>query len=120
MLAEPQTITVNAVPKVMPKVLVDGRHSVFELPDKSFVLDVKHNFVTRDKKARVKSLVTFTQRAAVPDPLTSVNDWETVALSLQIDRPEVGFTSAQVDQLVQGFKTWLTTAMVGQLYGTES
>ena len=64
--------------------------------------------------------MTFSQRAVVADPLTAVNDYETVAISLQIDRPEVGFTSTQIDQMIAGFKTWLDTTMVGKLYGRES
>lgn len=116
-----QTITVNAVAKVMPRILGPAPSgSVFQMSDKTFGLVVKHNSFTKDKKSRVKSLVTFTQRAIVPDPLTSINDYETVGVSIQIDRPEAGFTVAQIDQMVQGFKTWLDTAMVTKLYGLES
>lgn len=120
MLSDPQTITVNAVAKVMPKILNDGSHSVYQLSDQTFTLDIRHTNTKKDKKSRVKSLATFTQRAVVPDPLTTVNDYETLACSVQIDRPEAGFSSAQTEQLITGFKTWLDATMIGKLFGKES
>lgn len=119
-LADPQVITVNAVAKSMPRIDSQGTHSVYQLEDQTFTLDIRHTANRKDKKLRHKALVTFTQRAIVPDPLTSVNDYETVSISLMIDRPEAGFSSTQIDQMVAGFKTWLTTTMVGNLYGRQS
>lgn len=118
--SDPQSITVNAVAKVMPRIVNDGTHSIYQMNDQTFSLDIRHTSLKKDKKSRVKSLVTFSQRAIVPDPLTAANDYETVNVSIQVDRPEAGFTSTQIDQMIAGFKTWLTTTAVGQLYGRES
>jgi len=120
MLTDPQTITVNAVAKTMPKVLADGQHAVYQLPDQSFTLDIRHTNRKVDKKDRIRSLVTFTQAAVVADPITAVNDLETIAFSVQIDRPLAGFTSTQLQQLVTGFNTWLSSTIVDKLYGRES
>jgi hypothetical protein len=60
------------------------------------------------------------QRAIVPDPLTAVNDFETLTDYHVIDRPEVGFTVAQVQQQVAGLNAWLDATMVSKLYGKES
>jgi hypothetical protein len=120
MLSDPQTITVNAVAKVMPKILTDGSHAIYQLSDQTFTLDVRHTSVKKDKKSRIKSLVTFTQRAVVADPLTSVNDFETLVVSTQIDRPAAGFTSTQTQQMVTGFQSWLNSTMVDKLFGQES
>lgn len=121
MLSDPQTITVNAVAKTMPKVLTDRQHAVYSLADQTFSLDIRHTTRTdKDRKERVKSLVTFTQKAIVTDPLTTVNDFENLVFSVQIDRPMAGFTSTQVQQLVAGFNAWLTNSMVDKLYGFES
>lgn len=119
-LTDPQSITVNAVAKSMPRIVNDGTHSTYQMPDQTFSLDIRHTSLRKDKKLRVKSLVSFSQRAIVPDPLTSVNDYETVTISLQIDRPEAGFTSTQIDQMIAGFKTWCDTNMVAKLFGRES
>lgn len=120
MLADPQSITVNAVAKSMPRIQQDGSHAFYQMSDQTFSLDVRHNSLRKDGKERVKSLVSFTQRAVVPDPLTAVNDFETVTVSVLLDRPVAGFTSTQVDQMVAGFKTWLDTTMVTKLFGRES
>jgi hypothetical protein len=60
------------------------------------------------------------QRAVVADPLTSVNDYETLSFYCVIDRPNYGFTTAQIEQLVTGFQAWLTTGNVDKLVGLES
>lgn len=120
MLADPEVITVNAVAKTMPRTVQSGSSSLYELADRSFSLSIKHTSFKQDKKSRIKSLVSFVQRAVVPDPLTAINDYETVGVSVQIDRPEAGFTSVQIQQMVTGFQAWLTSTMVDKLYGRES
>lgn len=119
-LADPQSITVNAVAKSMPRILQSGTSATYRMVDQTFELNVKHTELKRDKKSRIKSLVSFTQRAIVPDPLTAVNDYETVTWSLQLDRPVAGFTQTQVDQMLTGFKTWADSTLVGKLFGLES
>lgn len=120
MFSDPQSITVNAVAKSMPRIQQDGQSSLYQMSDQTFSLALRHTAIKKSGKNRIKSLASFTQRAVVPDPLTSVNDFETVTISLQIDRPEAGFTATQIDQMVAGFKTWLDTTNVGKLYGRES
>jgi ParB-like chromosome segregation protein Spo0J len=119
-LADPQSITVNAVAQSMGRILSDGQHSTYQKADLTWKLDVRHRNVIRDKKRRVVSLVTFTQRKIVADPLTSANDYEFLVESFQIDRPEVGFTSTEVDQQWAGLKAWADTTMIGKIYGQES
>lgn len=115
-LADPQTVTVNAVAQAMPRTLISGTSATYQKADESFKLEVSH----QKSKGRIRSMTRITQRAIVPDPLTSVNDYETLVFYCVLDRPEVGFTSAQCDQLIAGLKTWLDTTMVGKLYGQES
>jgi len=120
MLSDPQTITVNAIAKAMPRIITEGSRSFYQLPDLTFSLEIKHRAVKRDKKSRTVSLVTFTQRKVVPDPLTAVNDYETLAESVQFDRPDSGFSSTEVDQQWAGFKTWFDSTITGKIYGRES
>jgi hypothetical protein len=60
------------------------------------------------------------QRAIVADPLTAVNDYETLSFYCVVDRPSYGFTQTQLEQLVTGFQAWLNTAAVDRLFGQES
>jgi hypothetical protein len=116
MYTDPQSITVNAVAQSMPRISSVGTKSVYQKNDLSFTMTISHA-VSKD---RLRSMVRVDQRAIVPDPLTAVNDWENIAVSLVIDRPLIGFTAAQQDQLLTGFRTWLATATSDKLYGRES
>lgn len=116
MFTDPQTITVNAVAKVMPRVESSGRKAIYRLADESFTFTISHT----PSKDRIRSMVRIDQRAIVPDPLTSVNDFETLSFYCVIDRPIAGFTQAQTDQLIAGLKGWLDTTAVGKLFGQES
>lgn len=113
---DPQVVTINAVAKSMPRVKVDGLSAIYQLSDESVKLTLSH----QKSNKRIRSMARIDQRAIVPDPLTSVNDFETLSFYVVVDRPEVGFTSAQVEQLIAGLKTWLDTTVIGKLYGQES
>lgn len=116
MFADPQTVTVNAVAKVMPRILMEGLKSTYQLADQTFKFVVSHTVSNQ----RVRSMVRIDQRAIVADPLTAETDYETLGIYLVIDRPEYGFSSTQVEQLIAGLKTWLDATSIGKLYGQES
>jgi hypothetical protein len=117
MFSEPISITVNSVAQSMPRTSNVGQKSTYEKADATFNLTIEHVLT---KSQRIRSVARFEQRSIVPDPLTAVNDWENMAVTLVIDRPLIGFTSAQQDQLLTGFRAWLVTATSDKLYGRES
>lgn len=116
MFADPQVVTVNAVAQSMARVLISGQSATYQKSDGTFKLTVSHQI----SKQRIRSMVRIDQKAVVPDPLTAVNDFEVLSFYFVIDRPEFGFSSTQVDQLVAGLKTWLDSTAIGKLYGLES
>jgi hypothetical protein len=116
MFTDPQTITVNAVAKSMPRVSTGDRKATYQMNDETFTLNISHT----KTKDRLRSMARVDQRALVPDPLTAVNDWETLSVYIVVDRPQAGFTSLQVEQLLTGFKTWLDVTAMGKIYGQES
>lgn len=116
MFADPQVVTVNAVAKSMARILTTGTSSQYQMADETFKLSVSHT----KSKDRIRSMTRIDQRAVVPDPLTAVNDWETLSFYFVIDRPQAGFTQAQTEQLIAGLKTWLDTTAIGKLFGQES
>jgi len=117
MFSDPQSVTVNGAAKSMPRVENDGKKSVYQMNDETFKLIISHQPTGSD---RVRSMVRIDQRAVVADPLTSVNDYETLTYYVVVDRPSVGFTSAQLGYLVAGLNTWLDSTAVGKLFGQES
>lgn len=114
--ADPQSVTVNSVAKSMPRISTSGTSAVYQNADESFKMTISHT----KSKDRIRSMSRIDQRVVAADPLSSINDWETLGVYLVIDRPLVGFSSTQVEQLITGFKTWLDSTAMGRLYGQES
>jgi hypothetical protein len=117
MFTDPQSVTVNSVAKSMPRVESDGKKSVYLSADGNFKMTISHQAVAGD---RIRSMVRVDQRAIVADPLTSVNDYETLSFYFVIDRPNVGFSATEVNYLVAGLEGWLDSTAVGKLFGNES
>lgn len=117
-LTDPQSITVATVAKSMPRVSVKESSSTYSKDDETYKLTISHDRNTKTK--RIRSSMRIDRREIVADPLTAVNDYENLAIYLVIDRPEVGFSATQVDDVVQAFKTWLSNANVTAVYGLQS
>lgn len=118
MFTDPQSITVNAVAQSMPRIETKGTSSKYQKADGTYTLTISHSPAAG--KDRVRSMARFDKKAIVPDPLTAVNDWENLSFYVVVDRPLVGFTSTDVEQLITGFKTWLDATVMGKLFGQES
>lgn len=117
MFSDPQTVTVNAVAKVMPRIEMGVRRCVYQLADQTFTLTISHQATGKD---RIRSMARIDQKAIVPDPLTAVNDYETLGFYVVVDRPQAGFSGTQVDQLITGLKTWLDSTAIGKIFGQEA
>jgi hypothetical protein len=59
-------------------------------------------------------------RVIAADPLTAVNEYKSCAVYLVVDEPEYGFVADDIDDIVQGFVAWLSTANVTKVVGNES
>lgn len=119
-LTDPQVIAVNGVNKSMP-LISRGASTLYKMFDDAFRLTIKHvPFTEKDKKPRVRHTITFEQRKLVTDPITSTVDWDSVRVSVQIDRPQVGFTDAEISHMETGLAAWLDAAMVTKIFGGES
>lgn len=116
MFSEPITVTVNSVGKVMAKVSSKDTSSIYQNADASWKLTISHI----ESKDRIRSMARIDQRAIVADPLTSVNDYDTLSFYCVVDRPIYGFSTAQIEQLIAGFKTWLDNTAIDKLVGLES
>lgn len=117
MFTDPQSITVNGNAKSMPKVEQDGKKSIYNSADGNFKMTISHQIVAG---GRVRSMVRVDQRAVVADPLTAVNDYETLACYLVIDRPEEGFSATEVNYLVAALEGWIDSTSIGKVFGLES
>jgi len=117
MFSDPQSVTINSVAKSMPRVENDGKKSIYRMADGTFQLTISHQPTGNQ---RFRSMIRLDQKAVVADPLTSVNDYEILSYYVVVDRPEQGFTSAQVGYVVAGLSAWLDSTAVGKIFGLES
>lgn len=117
MFSDPQSVTINAVAKSLPRVESNGKKAIYRMADGAFTLTLSHQ---QTANKRIRSMVRLDQIAVVSDPLTTENDYETLSTYTVIDRPEVGFSSTQVAQQIAGQASWLDSTAVGKLFGLES
>lgn len=112
---DPQSVTIDAVAYSMPRISTDASKSVYSEATEALKMTVSH----QESKGRTRSMVRLDRRVIAADPLTAVNEYKTVGVYLVIDKPEFGFTIDNIDDIVQGFKTWLSTANVSKVCGME-
>lgn len=117
MFTDPTSITINSVAKSFARISSNQMSSTYRTADGTFVLTITH---TETKSKRFRTEVRLVQTAIVADPITSENDEEQLTFYCVVDRPRVGFSDAQIDQLIQGLKGFLTTANNSKLYALES
>lgn len=124
MLTDPQDWLVNTVSKVMARIssatTKNGVLTTYANSDKTFSLKVKHNEIKVAGKNRVHHFLVFTQRKVVTNPLDSTNDWDEATVSLMIDRPDVGWSSTEIDHLWASMKNEVDTAYLTKIYGLEN
>jgi hypothetical protein len=116
MFSDPQSVTVNSVAQSLPRIQIDGSKAIYQKNDGLFTLTVSHE---PRKDDRISHKVRLEQKAIVTDPLTAANDYDTLSLSVEINRPAFGFSLVQIEQLTTAFVAWLSTANVDKLYGKE-
>lgn len=116
MFADPQSITVAGSAKSMPRISSNGTSSIYQNADETYKFTISH----QKSNKRIRSMARVDNRAIVTDPLSSEQDYDTLTFYVVVDRPEVGFTSTNVNDLVAAVKTWLDSTNVGKLFGQES
>lgn len=118
MFADPQTITINAGARTAPRVLTGSEVGRFVSPEQDAIIEVEHL-----NKGRRRSVVRLVEKKLATDPLTSINSQVNQSISLSINRPNVGFTEAEVLVTVKALLTWLsagTDANLKKLIGGEN
>lgn len=119
-LADPQTITVNAVAQSLKRVSSGVNTGTFRTNDGNFVLDIAHTYNKRGRHT-----VSLRQRKIVADPLApTLNIEVSQTVRVIVDTPNnLAFTVAENKLLWDGFAAWLAAssgAVETQLLGGEN
>lgn len=116
MLADPQSVTINAVATPLPKVQAGPTTNVFLAADGLTKMTTKQNSTA----TRFRREVRLSQEKITSDPVASVNKIVGASVYLVIDEPKVNyFTDVEIGYLVEALKGWLTSANYNKILGGE-
>lgn len=104
-LATPQSVTIDGVASDLNRILDDKTASKYTNSDGTIDLVVSH----QAGKNRTRRMVRLNQTVVAADPLTAVNSYQTAGVYIVVDEPNVGFTDAELEDLVDALKLWLTS-----------
>lgn len=119
-LADPQSVTINAVANSLPRVSQAGTSSEYRKDDGNVTLSISHQYGRRTRRA-----VRLQHKKIAADPLTAgINVEASMSVTLVIDTPKVNFyTVAEAKQIVDALTAYLTAssgAKVTSVLGGES
>lgn len=117
MLADPQSVTVNAVAKSLPRVASGNYDGTFQSVADGLKLRVSHSFGKRDRRT-----VRLDSNDISEDPyLDGTSRPVSMSVYLVVDAPPVGYTPTEISHNVQGLIDWLDTpANLAKVLGSES
>jgi hypothetical protein len=117
--ADPQSITVNAVPISLPRTGSSANGGTFTSADTLTKMTISHN-----NGNRTRHLLRVDSSKVASDPfITGVSTKQNLAAYLVVDVPPSGFTVAEAKFVVDALVAYLTAssgAKVTQLLGGEN
>lgn len=114
--SDPQSITVNAVAKSLPRITPIGSKQPYRMDTGDYTLSIQH---AESKRNRRTVRIDFQKIAANPFD-TSKNDKFSGSVYVVIDAPPVGFTNTELKDVTLALTGWLTSANVLKVLGGES
>lgn len=118
MLADPQTITVNAVPIAMPRTSEQSNLADYTSADGTVTLRIQQSQTGKTKR----TAVTFRTAKIAADPISGLNSRVQAAWSVTCNQPIDGFTVTELKDQLVGLATALTAssaAMTTRILGGE-
>lgn len=104
-LADPQSVTVNAIAIPLPRTEQERTANGYTSADGTVKLTVSHQYGRRNR-----SIVRIDTTKISPDPLTDVKMKLSSSVYVLVDRPVAGFTAAELKDTLNGLTTWLTSS----------
>lgn len=117
-LADPQSVTTDSA-KSLARVVTGDMSASYLVSDGTLELFVSH----QQPRGSRRTLVKLTQKKVSTDPLTDVKSEIQAQAYLTLVRPNVGFSEAELIQLVTGLFGWhtaTTNANLKKVIGLES
>lgn len=115
MLADPQTVTINAVAIPLPRTQAGSTQNVYTSADGNTFMTTKQNTTA----ARLRREVRLSQKKVAADPISGLNKELGLSVYLVIDEPRSGFSDAEIGYVMEGFKTWLSSTNYNKVLAGE-
>nr|UJQ85270.1 MAG: hypothetical protein 2 [Leviviridae sp.] len=116
MLADPQSVTINAVATSLPRTNQGPSQNVYTSADGKTVMTTKQNVTS----ARFRREVRLAQTKIAADPISAVNKESGFSVYLVIDEPRSGvFSDTEIGYVIDALKAWATSANYNKVLGGE-
>lgn len=117
MFTDPQSITVNAVAQSLPAISRNSENSIYQKDDGLFKLTIARQF--RTERARYTIRIDANKTAA--DPLVASNNRiYSQSVYIVMDKPLVGYSNAEAQQLASALTAWATSGNILKVLGGET
>lgn len=118
--ADPQSVTIATVAQSLPRTGTNETHSTYRKEDGNVKLTISH----QPGKVRTRSSVRLDFTKIAADPLMAgVNREVSCSVFLNVDRPNVGLTAAEIKDVATALASWATAssgANLTKVLGGES
>lgn len=115
MLADPQSVTINAVATSMARTQMGATTNVYTSADGLTTLTTKQN-----KSAnRFRREYRVSQTKVAADPISAVNKQVSFSVYFVIDEPNFGFSDTEIGYVIAGMKTAFDATLWGKILGGE-
>lgn len=115
MLADPQSVTINAVATSLPRTNAGPTVNVYTSADGNVSMTTKQNVTASLFRREVR----LSQKKIAADPISAVNKEIGVSVYLVIDEPRAGFSDTEIGYLMEALKSWLTSTNYNKVLGGE-
>jgi len=115
MLADPQSVTINAVATAMARTKIGETQNVYATADGLTTMTTRQN----TSATRFRREVRLSQQKVASDPISAQNKQIGVSVYLVIDEPRWGFTDVEIGYLIEALKSWSTSANYNKVLGGE-
>lgn len=117
--ADPQSVTINAIAKTLPRTSNGVDSGAFTKDDGEVKLTVSHTYNKRNSR-----MLRLDHQKITTDTLDpTINTLYNMSVHVVVNVPKVGYTVAEQKQIVDGFVAYLSAssgARITQLLGGEN
>lgn len=115
MLADPQSVTINAVATSLPRTSTGPTVNGYTSADGVTSMTTKQNITA----SRFRREVRLSQHKVAADPISGLNKDLGVSVYFVVDEPKSGYSDTEIGYLIDALKTWLSSANYLKVLGGE-